>query len=258
MIHHRILRKAAAFTLVELLVVIGIIALLIAILLPSLQRARDAANAVACASNMRQYGMAVIQYANDNKGYFPVFQDNANTNVPESNWWNALAPYLHQPKNLDPDYYTSMYGNLNDTKKIRGCPADPDNVALGPNYGGGRTADRYHYAPFVIGRSYGPTSESWGMKISEVYHPASWIMFAETHSPYYIVYTPNGWSFSADSDGDGILDTYSYWLGWNNFNGGSPKVHHGYSNLLFCDGHVSLIPYKEWINVDNGYWKDNK
>jgi len=69
---------------VELLVVIGIIALLISILLPSLKKARDSANAIACQSNLRQFGNFWSMYTSDSKGKFPSFDG--------SGWYDDLFP----------------------------------------------------------------------------------------------------------------------------------------------------------------------
>src|SRR5689334_25019309 len=65
-------RSSAAFTLVELLVVIGIIAVLIAVLLPALRKATMAARSVQCLSNIRQISTASVMWANDHSGYMPA------------------------------------------------------------------------------------------------------------------------------------------------------------------------------------------
>jgi len=84
-------RKTAGFTLVELLVVIGIIALLVSILLPSLNRAREMAKQTACLSNIRQLGMAFVMYVNDNHGIYP-FSSRYDVPRPENWIWFGNPP----------------------------------------------------------------------------------------------------------------------------------------------------------------------
>ena len=90
--------KKREFTMIELLVVIAIIAILAAMLLPALAKAREKARQVTCTSNLKQIGLSLSMYTQDNQEQWPYNNDNNNlTPSIETNWngWvsNGLRPY---------------------------------------------------------------------------------------------------------------------------------------------------------------------
>jgi prepilin-type processing-associated H-X9-DG protein/prepilin-type N-terminal cleavage/methylation domain-containing protein len=103
-------RKSRGFTLVELLVVIGIIALLISILLPALNKARESAKTLTCLSNLKQLGLATAMYSSAFKNSLPyptttaIPSGYAANTVPtgQALWWNVLDPYLQAQQDSAP------------------------------------------------------------------------------------------------------------------------------------------------------------
>ena len=93
MCHVVILPRVSQFPLIELLVVIAIIAILAAMLLPALSKAREKARQISCVSNVKQLALADLMYVDDNGGCFPISYDRNNESTWFAVWFHLIAPY---------------------------------------------------------------------------------------------------------------------------------------------------------------------
>jgi prepilin-type N-terminal cleavage/methylation domain-containing protein len=209
----RQLRSDLAFTLVELLVVIGIIAILLSLLLPALQNARQSAQQVQCASQLRQLGAALIMYTNANQGSLPA--------------WSGWHTYPRQPDdNSEPAWTEELTSHfVPPDDKLYNCPSFPAE----------QRARNYFLAANWSGRS-GRRS----MKLTQVKMASRFVLSgAKTQRALYL--PPFGTNSSAGDDSDP-----------DDFGGDTPVMawpwelggfwmHRRGNNILFDDGHVSLF-----------------
>ena len=224
------------FTLVELLVVIGIIALLIAILLPVLGKARQQANMTKCLSNIRNMSMAQVIYCNENRGWLVQagFGHGGETNNDKVAWFNTLQQY---------------YQN----KLVASCPSDvsthwPDGTpvmtASGPefrktSYGINDFLDR-NLCPW--GPAFGPVPAGGAyVKITQIRHPSATIQFVEmTYEGGFSTadhcHVENWVGANPPADAAQNLQTDAH--------GGPRRSADSRANYGFLDGHAESLPFK--------------
>jgi prepilin-type processing-associated H-X9-DG protein len=225
----------SAFTLVELLVVIGVIAILIGILLPVLARAREQANSVKCMANLRTQGQGMAIYT-QTSGYYPGLRVNLSTTA-----WAAVWP-------------ARLRAALGGNRDVFLCPSrDPDRFGwtdtLGtePAAAAWMTGYGYEVGERMLG---GFTPFSYGYNGVNISGLGSDVSPGPRQPPYKgevratRVRVPAGMVAIADAQGDGSNDLVIYLNRDPNIPHPGP-IHRGGANVLFCDGHV------QWYHVND-------
>ena len=189
--HAARLAAGRAFTLIELLVVIAIIAILAALLLPALAQAKTKASRVHCASNMRNWGTALIMYMGDNNDAIPFFAEGYAA-YSDVYVFDNLAAYVS--KNAGSNYvYSSVYN-----WDLRKCPGGsrgrepfctaPDSAIDGSGWNCWIGCSFGAYGKPLSGAFYyhqGPSGTTPPLKGSRIKKPDDALMFMDTNS-YYV------------------------------------------------------------------------
>jgi prepilin-type N-terminal cleavage/methylation domain-containing protein/prepilin-type processing-associated H-X9-DG protein len=242
--------KKLGFTLIELLVVIAIIAILAAILFPVFAQAREKARQIVCASNLKQIGMAVLQYNQDYDEAFPFAVDDTNGDLWNSglvsHWEGEIVPYIK-------------------ANGVFGCPDDPGAGQLDGTYPWAGVDSSYganstigwtnQYSPGLQG-VFGILSLKGGIQnsvtatLSVVNRPAESIMIAEQYNSD-LESAGVGNNYTAFGGGGEFEAPWYYAIPGQNTSGaypngvnGSNSAHHAgntLSNYLFVDGHVKAM-----------------
>ena len=237
--------RAKAFSLVELLVVIGIIALLIAILLPVLARVREQATALKCLANLRTCGQAVEMYSDEHKGYLPFPTGQIDPSGKDCTlWFTVIDPYLSSVANAQ----RTGIANQRAYSEYKQCPlvnnlyslasGSSDSQTGSVNFAAGE--DTHSYKMNACLRHYDPgLSKNYSQaKVTKVPNSSTFVLLGDGISLDITGLYTNLTAGQTQSV-QFAMDPNCNTLGGNE---SCPLVRHrGTCNILFVDGHAEGV-----------------